>query len=244
MARKYGNANKYAAKRRYWRRKKSKAMVPKRRGYAPLVYGIPTFQVVKMKYACQIRIDPYGPGLPNFHVFRANSIHDPDYTGITGTPNHQPMFHDQYAAIYANYKVIGSKISILGTNDYSDNANSMGNLITVTTTNEPSTSLSKYSEVIESKGTRYAVCQERTGPARLTGKYSAKNFHSIKDVKDAVELQGIMGDSGVGTNPAQAAYFVLAAYPLYYGQDSYPACLNIQIDYICLVYNHRRVEES
>lgn len=234
----------YAGKRRYWRKKKGKAMALRKKGYAPLVYGIPTFQTVKMKYACQIRIDPYGPGLPSFHVFRANSVHDPDYTGISGTPNHQPMFHDQYAQIYANYKVIGSKITILGTNDYSDNANTMGNLITCTLANVPSTTLSKYSEVIESKGTRYAVCQERTGPAKLVCKYSAKKFHAIKDVKDAIELQGIMGDSGIGQNPAQEAYFVLAAYPLFAGQDSYPACLNIQIDYICLVYNHKRVEES
>lgn len=237
--------NRYAAKRRYWRRKKKAAMAKRtRKGYAPLVYGIPTYQLVKMKYACQIRIDPYGPGLPSFHVFRANSIHDPDYTGITGTPNHQPMFHDQYAQIYANYKVVGSKISITGANDYSDNANSMGNLITCSLTNEPSTSLSKYSEVIESKGTSYTLCQERTGSCYLQKKYSAKKFHAIKDVKDAIELQGIMGDSGVGTNPAQQAYFVLAAYPLFAGQDSYPACLNIQIDYLCLVYNHKRVAES
>lgn len=200
-------------------------------------------QLVRMKYACQIRLDPTGPGIPAFHVFRANSVHDPDYTGISGTPNHQPMFHDQYADIYANYKVVGSKLSVVAANDYSINANTMGNLLTCTVTNDPSVSLGKYSEVVEGKGTRYVQVHEKR-TSKLTSKYSAKKFHTIKDVKDAVELQGILGDSGVGTNPAQPAYFLLAAYPLYYAQDSYPICLNVLIEYITLVYNHKRVGES
>jgi hypothetical protein len=195
-----------------------------------------------MTFATQIRLDPTGPGIPAFHVFQANSVHKPDYSSISPAYR-QPHYHDQYEAIYANYKVIGSKISITGANDYSDNANTMGNLVACQLTNEPSTSLSTYSDVIESKGTRYRQCQERR-PFKLVSTYSAKKFHAIQDVKDAIELQGIMGNIATGSNPSQAAYYVLSAHPLYYGQDSYPACLNIRIDYLTLVYNHKRVASS
>lgn len=238
-------ANKYAAKRRYWRRKKAKAMA-KRNNYKPstnlLVYGMPRSQLVRMTFATQIRIDPTGPGVPAFHVFQANSIHKPDYSSVSPA-YHQPMYHDQYEAVYANYKVFGSKITITGANDYSDNNNSMGNLVACQLTNDPTTSLGRYSDVIESKGTKYRQCQERR-PFKLTNNYSAKKFHAIADVKDAIELQGIMGNIATGTNPAQGAYYVLSAHPLYYGQDSYPACLNVRIDYIALVYNHKRVAGS
>lgn len=40
--------------------------------------------------------------------FRANSIYDPDLTGI----GHQPMGHDQYQALYKKYRVKASKIEI------------------------------------------------------------------------------------------------------------------------------------
>lgn len=42
------------------------------------------------------------------HVFRANQLYDPDFTG-TG---HQPRFFDQLAAIYRVYRVMGSKIRV------------------------------------------------------------------------------------------------------------------------------------
>lgn len=40
-------------------------------------------------------------------VFRMNSLFDPDFTG-TG---HQPMYYDRYAALYSNYRVLGSRLS-------------------------------------------------------------------------------------------------------------------------------------
>lgn len=42
------------------------------------------------------------------HVFRANSIFDPDFTS-TG---HQPLMRDEYALLYASYRVISSKIKV------------------------------------------------------------------------------------------------------------------------------------
>lgn len=40
-------------------------------------------------------------------IFRMNSLFDPDVTG-TG---HQPLYFDRYAALYNNYRVLGSRIT-------------------------------------------------------------------------------------------------------------------------------------
>lgn len=42
------------------------------------------------------------------YTFRANSIFDPDLTGV----GHQPKFHDQMALYYARYRVLASAIKI------------------------------------------------------------------------------------------------------------------------------------
>lgn len=44
-----------------------------------------------------------------YQVYRLASIYDPDFTGV----GHQPAFHDQWAALYKHYRVIGVKWSVL-----------------------------------------------------------------------------------------------------------------------------------
>lgn len=60
-----------------------------------------------MKYIQMITLTSTA-GVPSIYVFRGNSLFDPDYTS-TG---HQPYGFDQYASLYANYYVAGSKIKI------------------------------------------------------------------------------------------------------------------------------------
>lgn len=192
-------------------------------------YGFPRCQLVRMVYFAQIRIDP--AGTPGFHIFRANSVHDPDYTA----GGHQPMYHDQYAAVYRKYKVVSSKIQVTGTNDYSDQANTMGNLIVVMPSLSPTT-YGSITEACESKGVRYTQCQERR-PCKVTNTFSAKKFLSLSNVKDASELEGDLADISVSGNPTKPVYFVIGAYPLYQAQNSYPACLNVRIQYNALVYD-------
>jgi len=194
--------------------------------------------MVKLTYADQIRLDPTVGGVPKTYVFRANSLFDPDYS-FTG---HQPLYYDQYSAIYKAYKVYGSKITITGANDYSDQANIMGNLVVCNVTLDPADE-SSYTEAIERRKAKYRQCQERR-PFTLIHHYSAKKLHQIKDVKDAVELEGLTGNSGTGTNPGQEAYFVISAHPLYKGSDPYSACLNVKIEYIACFFQPRKISGS
>jgi len=71
--------------------------------------GIPNKLVTVVKYSTSITL---GSGLApvGSHTFRANSIFDPDFTS-TG---HQPMYTDQFATLYQNYKVLKTKIVAKG----------------------------------------------------------------------------------------------------------------------------------
>lgn len=200
--------------------------------------GIEKCKLVKLTYADQIRLDPQLGGVPSTHVFRANSVYDPDFS-IVG---HQPMYHDQYSALYGTYKVFGAKITITGANDYSDSNNVMGNLIICQLTKDPS-AVSSFTQALERKNTKYGQCQEKRN-FKLQTFYSAKKFHCITDVKDSVQLQGLTGNLGTGTSPSDEAYFVVSAHPLYKGQDTYPACLNITIEYIVKYFDLKNISGS
>ena len=61
-------------------------------------------QKVHMRYAEEIDLDNITTGLGEY-IWRINNIFDPNQTG-TG---HQPLSHDQWAALYKNYLVYGAK---------------------------------------------------------------------------------------------------------------------------------------
>lgn len=60
--------------------------------------------LTSLKYCDTKTLSPGGGAA--FHTFRLNSINDPDYTGV----GHQPLFHDQWAALYSSYRVLGCKV--------------------------------------------------------------------------------------------------------------------------------------
>ena len=64
----------------------------------------------KLKYSQAIRLNNGSSTV--VHVFRGNSLYDPDYSGI----GHQPMYFDQYSLVYERYRVLGAKISVRAIN--------------------------------------------------------------------------------------------------------------------------------
>lgn len=201
-------------------------------------YGFPRCQLVRMVYFQQIQLDP--AGTPATHVFRANSIYDPDYTNTGG---HRPLYASQYDAVYNKYKVVSSRIDITGANDYSDQNNVMGNLV-VCTLSHTTSAYTSITEACEAKGAKYRQCHERRPMRKLTNTFSAKKFFCLSSVKDADEIDGNMGGTLTGSNPNQQAYYVIQAYPLYQAQNTYPACLNIRLSYYVLLYDMVKVAGS
>jgi len=69
--------------------------------------GFPKMMMVKQKYNDTITLNS-NLGVMTNHVFSLNGLFDPNITA-TG---HQPMYFDQYMAIYNHYTVLGCKVKV------------------------------------------------------------------------------------------------------------------------------------
>lgn len=69
-------------------------------------FGFPPNIITQLRY-CEL-FEKTPSVAVNHQVFNLNSIFDPDESGI----GHQPMYRDQYAALYNNYTVLGAKITV------------------------------------------------------------------------------------------------------------------------------------
>jgi len=67
--------------------------------------GFPDNLFVKLKFTCRL-FQTHAAGTAALHVFRGNSLYDPDYT----TGGIQPYGHDQWSQFYEYYTVYGSSI--------------------------------------------------------------------------------------------------------------------------------------
>ena len=72
--------------------------------YCPKV--CPDVMRVRLSYSDQLALTGAGLASWRAHVYRGNSLNDPDLTG----GGHQPMGHDQWAAFYRRYRVLACYI--------------------------------------------------------------------------------------------------------------------------------------
>lgn len=87
---------------RKYKNKYNKATITRVKGQ-----GIPDSIYVKLVYCEQIDISALAVSYMPY-VFRGNSLHDPNYSGV----GHQPLYFDQYAAMYSKYRVLGSAVKL------------------------------------------------------------------------------------------------------------------------------------
>lgn len=67
--------------------------------------GFPQKLMVRLKYVEHFTLNP-GAGLAAIQLYRANSLFDPNLTGV----GHQPSNYDKLATIYDRYSVVGAKL--------------------------------------------------------------------------------------------------------------------------------------
>lgn len=91
-------------KRSYRRRRNYKVLS---RSTKSSGFPMPRMVITKHKYIEQIQINP-SIGVTGVHLFRANDVFDPNFTG-TG---HQPIGFDQMMVFFDHFKVLKSKIKV------------------------------------------------------------------------------------------------------------------------------------
>lgn len=86
-------------KRRVFRRKRNGVSTWKLRG------PVPDQIFVQLKFSENLAYAP-AAGVSSQNTWRANSVFDPDFTGVGA----QPRYFDQYAALYNSYQVMACKV--------------------------------------------------------------------------------------------------------------------------------------
>jgi len=139
-----------------------------------------------LRYSEAVSIDASTTG-PAHHIFRAGSIHDPNYTGV----GHQPYGHDTYQNIYNHYRVIRSVCKITNGNVGANNV--MG----ITLTDDVSVQLT-YDTLREVKPTKFIPLVNTSDSHSLTMEYNAaQSFPGQTQATTAL----------FGNDPAEEMYF-------------------------------------
>lgn len=208
--------------RRPRRWKRSRAIIPR------ALADHPSKKIARLRYVQTISLNPGAGGIA-VHQFRANSLYDPDLTGV----GHQPFGFDQLALQYDHYVVLGSKIKA----QYLPTGTSAGQpgQMALTLDDNATFGYSSMDELCEgnqalgfAKMAGYPIGTDR--PITLVGKYSAKKFHGVKDMSDNIGRLG----AAVGTNPTEDAYFNVCLGSVAASTDPDAYYIQVTLDYIAL----------
>lgn len=193
MPRKYAKrpTKRRPRKRAYKKRYTRRALVS---NYVPS--GMPTTRVAKLKYA-QVMSVSSASGIIGEQRFSANNIYDPDVTG-TG---HQPMGHDQWAALFNHYVVLGSKITV---NFCDSDSTTTPTHVGLYLSDGKTLSYTAGYEYIEARKGAFRLIVPNEGKRhRLVNKFSAKKFFNVKDVKDNLSRLG----AATGASPTEQSFY-------------------------------------
>lgn len=215
----------YVKRKRNTRRK---ARVTKRRSNRSVIARnpIPLKNIVKMRYSTTIRLDS-STGTSAYHLFRAGSIFDPDYTGI----GHQPYGHDLYEQIYNHYKVLSSKISCT----FLPNGSvSSGNAVCGVAIKDDTTVETNFDTIREAKGAHYKIARGPEGKATVTNAYNSSKMYD-----KTVNLT-----SAFGNGPVEDAYFQVFTTSVNTLQDGTNVDVLVTIDYVVSMWELKDLGQS
>ena len=175
-------------KRRSYRRNKPVALTTTNNIF-------PNSVIVRHRYVTTISLDA-GLTSAAAHLFRANSVNDPDYTGV----GHQALGYDEMTPLYTHSTVLGSKITCNYVSNGTDN------MMVGCYLNNDTSPVTTYDTIAEQGKGVYKLMTPAAGSSKIVQKFSAKKFFGVKDVSDNEKLS-----AGVGSNPAEEAFYIVWA---------------------------------
>lgn len=208
----------YATKRRRTTRRRKRTYRRKNLKYRPVPSGMPATRRGYLRYCDEFSLTTTSGALDHY-VFRANSVYDPNQSG-TG---HQPMGFDQWALLYNQYVVTGSKITVKLLGDTSISAPvAMGVILTDAITPP----YSDWTGMREGrKGNMVAYTGRNASVINAVSKFSAKRYFNVSNVKDNLDNLG----ANTVINPQIEAFFIVWMQSLNLSTDTIQ-CM-VQIDY-------------
>ncbi len=228
--------NSQASKARRKRPKKAtKKRAQRRRGgelrviNSRMSTGFPDSEVAIIRYSDEIAIAPgaaYGQ-----YTYRGNSCFDPDESGI----GHQPMYFDQYAAVYSKYKVISCSCSVTGSNY---NASASAVLAIIPSSEIPT--LTSYAIAMEqpyAKRTELLPISTRGGvQSTVASRMSTRRILGLTSAQFASEDYS----ATTGATPSSVWYWNIAAFDV----SAVSVRLLVDLDYKVIFYDRRAPSPS
>lgn len=186
---------------------------------------VPDSVIVKMRYHQYILIDP-ATGLAGNHLFRANSIHDPDQT----TAGTQPSGHDEWQQFYHHYTVLGSKCSARFISQ--QNNASQGTALVGVGLQSDTTLDADADNIIQRRDTKfkYMTGLQAGGGRLVTNKVNVRDFMGVKDVSDNNNLKATFGST-----PGEQMFYNVFLAPMVGSSDISSTTVAVTIDYIVLL---------
>jgi len=170
-----------------------------------------------MKYVESFSIDPAAGSLGTT-VYRANSVYDPDYTGV----GHQPLGFDQMAALYAHYQVLRSTIKItLQPSAAAANFTPHCFFVGVYLSASFAPVSPDWNHLAEQPLCKYKIVNNDYRNENLTSvthTFSSTKFFGNRSIDEV--------GSAVSTNPTDGAYFIVAVQDCAETQDL-PVCTGV-----------------
>lgn len=189
-----------------------------------------------MRYCTNLRLSP-GIGSA-VHYFRANSINDPDRTGV----GHQPMKHDELSLFYNHYMVQSSKISIYPVGFTSQVDDAAGVVYGCLLTDDTALPWTDFKFGVETGACSYNVMSPTVGHTgkKVSKSFNSKSFFNISDIKDNRDLLG----AGFNSNPADEAIFAVWTQAINAGSGASAIDLIVVIDYTVIFSEPKDLGES
>ncbi len=184
-------------------------------------------------YQHDLSVNPGVGGTTGVHVFSANSLYDPDKTGV----GHQPLGFDELVGImYDHYTVIGAQIRVIFWNSDTVFAQQAG--ITVQDNASPSADPRMY---VENSGNVYTLLAPHDTGSSIKTLTSHVNVGKFLGRPHPLSEDDLRGD--VGNDPTEQVYFHVWACPLG-GVDASPVSFTVQIDYIAILTEPKKLTLS
>ncbi len=156
------------------------------RSYLTMFDPFPARMRTRLRYSTVVTLDP-STATPSSHLFRANSIFDPDFTSI----GHQPYGHDTWQLIYNHYNVLSSKIVVQVTKG-------VDGIYGIAKTDD-STVQADFDTIREQKGCNCTATASGATAGSVTNYYSQKYFTKDSHSSDKA--------AQFGANPTEQMYY-------------------------------------
>jgi len=189
--------------------------------------GMPLVRTAKMRY-CSNSVITCTPTAVGWVDLRANSINDPEYAA----GGQRPMGYSNWASLYDQYVVVGSKVTAyLSYQTQGEASSDMPICVGCYLSDDGVVPWQDWRGFVEAKkGTYRNMTAYQDKPVKIVSKFSARKFFNVVDPLDNIGRIGAL----MGTDPTESALWIIwgsvtgSPSPT----DTVKVNVNIVIDYI------------